>query len=60
MSKDHNLTDTIPISPSKPGTKINLWMVFAVLVFLGAGAWFVSGVADDPPTSVDEVTEIVP
>lgn len=35
-------------------------MVVAIIAFLGIAGWFVAGVAEDPPETVEEATEVVP
>ena len=60
MSEEKKLIEEIPLDPTKPDTKSNFIMVVAIIAFLAIAAWFVVGVAEDPPESVEEATEVVP
>lgn len=59
MSDDKNPTEQLPIDPAKPETKSNLLMVVAIVAFLAIAGWFVAGVAEDPPETVEEATEVL-
>jgi hypothetical protein len=60
MADEKNVSDRIPIDPAQPETKSNVLMVVAILSFLAIAGCFVAGVADDPPETVEEATEVVP
>ncbi len=60
MPEENNLPAELPIDPAKPATKTNLLMVAALIAFLAFAAWFVVGVSEDPPETVEEATEVMP
>lgn len=57
MSFDQH-SDKPLIQPQKPDTKINLWMVVAIVVFFGLGAFALFRVAQDPPDSSHETNDV--